>query len=82
MAKRKGDIEIGHRAAEELFRVHPGISEKAICKSIGNMDRKSLWFWKNGATPDGFALQQLCYAGCDIEYILTGRRYANGKEND
>ena len=73
VAKRKGDIEIGKRAAEELRRVFPDLTEAQICKRLG-FDRKNLWFWKAGETPSGFALQRMCFEGCDVKYILTGRR--------
>ena len=73
VAKRKGDIEIGKRAAEELRRVFPDLTEAQICNRIG-FERKIVWFWRSGYTPSGFALQRMCFEGCDVKYILTGRR--------
>ena len=49
------------------------LTDAKISKVIG-INRKSLWFWKQGETPSGFALQKICYAGCDVKYILTGIR--------
>ena len=76
MGKRKGDLEIGKRAAEELLRLFPDMTEKQICQRMG-FNRKDLWNWKSGDTPSGFLLQRMCFEGCDVKYILTGRR---GKE--
>ena len=81
MPKRKADIEIGKRAAQELLQKFPGLQEQVICSRIG-MDRKNLWEWKQGVTPDGLALQKMAFAGCDVKYILTGSRDANVKESD
>ena len=76
MGKHKGELGIGKRAAEELLRKFPQLTEAQICRRLG-FDRKSLWFWKSGETPSGFALQRMCFEGCDIKYILTGRRSGN-----
>lgn len=73
MPKHLADREIGKRAVEELYRLFPTLSEATISKRLG-LDRKSFWKWKCGTTPGGYALAVLCYAGCDIKYILTGRR--------
>lgn len=73
VAKRKGDLEIGKRAAEELLRVFPDLSEAQIRKRIG-FGKNALWLWKCGETPSGLALQRMCFEGCDVLYILTGRR--------
>lgn len=73
MSNKKADIGIGRRAVEELYRKFPMLTDAKISKVIG-INRKSLWFWKQGETPSGFALQKICYAGCDVKYILTGIR--------
>jgi hypothetical protein len=73
MAKHKGDIEIGRRATEELKKRFPNMTEYAICKRLG-LDRKTLYFWKTGGTPSVFALQRIYYEGCDVLYVLTGKR--------
>ena len=82
MGRRKGELAIGFRAAEEVRRRFPNMKDKDICKNIIGIERKSLWEWANGETPGGFALQRLCYAGCDIYYILTGRRDMRDKKGD
>lgn len=81
MAKHKGPIEIGGRAVEELTHKFPGLSECVICERIG-INRRSMWEWKTGGTPGGYALMCMCLAGCDIKYILTGRRGTSAKESD
>ena len=78
MPKHLADRQIGIRAIEELYRVFPNLLDRTIAKRLG-LDRKILSAWKNGGTPSGFALQRMCWEGCDVIYILTGRR---PKEND
>lgn len=73
VAKHKGELGIGERAAEELLRKFPNLTEARICQRIG-LKRKSLWELKHGTTPGGFLLQRMCFEGCDVLYILTGRR--------
>ena len=73
MAAHKPDIGVGIRAAEELHRIFPNLTEKRIVQILG-LERKSFWAWRNGIAPSGFALQRMCFAGCDVIYILTGRR--------
>lgn len=80
MPKHLADREIGKRAVEELYRLFPSLSEKQITRKLA-LDRKCLYEWKNGTTPGGFALQRLCVEGCDIKYILTGRRTQNESIN-
>ena len=82
MGRRKGELEIGYRAAEEVRSRFPNMNDADVCKNMIGLDRKSLWGWANGETPGGFALQRLCYAGCDIYYILTGRRDTRDKKGD
>jgi hypothetical protein len=82
MGRRKGELEIGYRASEEIHSRFPNMSDKEICQNMIGLDRKILWYWQNGLTPSGFALQRLCYAGCDIYYILTGRRDTRDKKGD
>ena len=73
MAKHKPDIRIGIRASEELHRIFPNLTEACIVQNLG-LERKSFWTWRNGITPSGFALQRMCFVGCDVIYFLTGRR--------
>lgn len=73
MAKHKGELGIGERAVEELLNKFPNLTEAQICQRLGT-SRKSFWDFKNGSTPGGCLLQRMCFEGCDIKYILTGRR--------
>ena len=73
MSKRKSDIAIGQRAYEEVTRIFPGMMPKAIAKTFG-CDRRTIYEWRDGTTPDGIYLQRLCFLGADIDWILTGRR--------
>lgn len=68
--KRKGDIEIGKRAAE-LVRAHGSVAKEM--RRVG-LDKKLPWQWDQGLTPDGRSLQALAFCGYDIYYILTGRK--------
>lgn len=81
MATHKPDIGIGIRAAEELHRVFPNLTEVRIVQKLG-LERKSFWCWRNGGAPSCFALQGMRFAGCDIDYILTGRRMNEDEEDN
>ena len=73
MSKHKGDIEIGQRAYEEVIRVYGGTSKAARAMML---DRRIFNSWKNdGVTPGGHVLALMHYHGCDVLYILTGKRY-------
>ena len=76
MSKHLADRQIGVRAVEEIFRLFPDLPEKTIAKRLG-LGRKTFWDWKCGMAPGGYALSVLCFAGCDMNYILTGRRSKN-----
>ena len=73
MSCKKGDIEIGRRAVEELREMFPELSNEAIAKRL-HMDRNVIWLWMDGVTPSSIALQRMAIAGCDVKYILTGLR--------
>ena len=73
MSRRKGDTGIGKRAYAEIKRIFPGMMPKAIAKAVG-CDRRSIYAWRDGETPNGIFLQRLCFLGADIDWILTGRR--------
>ena len=80
MPKRKADIEVGKRAFEELDRIfnlskYGGIIKAA--KSIG-CDKKTIYGWENGVTPETIYLIRLHYLGADVIYIMTGVRDRNG----
>ena len=74
--RRKADINIGLRTVEELYRKFPDMNDIDICRRLG-MERKNFYEWKTGNNPGTFALQRICYAGCDVKYILTGIRSVN-----
>lgn len=71
MAKRKGDIEIGQRAYDEVCRVF-GSAYKAA--KITRLKKRLFYYWQDGGTPGGYALAVMHYHGCDVLYILTGKR--------
>lgn len=81
MAKRLADRKIGPRAVEELHRVFPNLEDNKIAQRLG-LERKIMSIWKSGGAPSGFALQRMCFEGCDVKYVLTGRRKTNGEENN
>lgn len=76
MPKRKADIEVGKRAFEELDRIfnlskYGGIIKAA--KFIG-CDKKAIYGWENGVTPETIYLIRLYHLGADVIYIMTGVR--------
>lgn len=73
MAKRLADRKIGPRAVEELHRVFPNLEDNKIAQRLG-LERKIISIWKSGGAPSGFALQRMCFEGCDVKYVLTGRK--------
>ena len=80
MHKRKADIEVGKRAFEELDRIfnfskYGGITK--VEKSVG-CDKKTIYGWENGVTPETIYLIRLHYLGADVIYIMTGVRDRNG----
>ena len=72
MSKRKADVRIGYRAAEEALRLS-GYSAPCAAALIGG-ERKLVYNWAEGNAPTAIYLQRLCEMGADISYILTGRR--------
>ena len=72
VGSKKGDIEIGKRMAEEVFRIFA--TQKQACESIG-CRRQNIHHWGTaGTTPSGLHLARLHYCGGDVIYVLTGRR--------
>ena len=67
----KGDIEIGHRAHEEVLRLFKRSvdAERAIGMRHDNINS-----WLKGVCPSAKYLQKLHNAGADVIYILTGKR--------
>ena len=77
MANKKGNIEIGHRAYEEVLRIFESGYKAAYKMCI----RKNIIYeWKAGRVPGGHYLALLHHYGCDVIYILTGRRNNGNKE--
>ena len=75
MAKHKGNIEIGFRMCEELYRI---FGKQANAVRRFGVARDQIRVWKNGGTPGGYYLAKLHYCGGDVIYVLTGKR---GAEN-
>lgn len=71
MAKHKGDIEIGHRMVEEVYRIF-GTYTKAINGLC--CGKAAISYWQEGGTPGGFMLAKLHHFGGDVMYVLTGKR--------
>lgn len=71
--KRKGNIEIGKRAAREAYRLYPDESTVGICRKLG-CNRKLLGDWQAGVSPSALLLARLCELGGDVIWILTGKR--------
>ena len=71
MPRRKADPSIGRRAFEEVYNLADTLP--AASKLLG-ADRKLLYSWHHGATPEVFYLVKLHDLGADILYILTGQR--------
>ena len=75
MAKKKANIEIGQRAYEEICDVFGSINIAAYHMGIS---RRLIYDWRNGYTPGGHYLALLHHFGCDVIYILTGRKNNEG----
>ena len=71
MAKRKGDITIGQRMAEEVYRIFGSYDKASNGLRCG---KNAITYWKGGGTPGGFVLAKLHYCGGDVVYVLTGKR--------
>ena len=66
------DFSMHERVAEEIYKL--GDSNKSAALRIG-CDRKIISDWIAGRSiPSAFYLKALHEAGCDIIYILTGKR--------
>lgn len=76
MGKRKGNIEIGQRMAEELIRLFGCPTE--IYRRFG-CSAKQYYHWSDGITPGGHMLAKLHYCGGDVIYVLSGRRTMDEK---
>lgn len=72
MARRKADVQIGYRAAEEALRLSCYSASTAAIK-IG-CSHKLVYAWAEGSAPTAMFMQRLLEMGADISYILSGRR--------
>lgn len=68
----KPQIEIGHRAFEEVSRLFESVKEAR--QMIGTNSHKLIYDWMEGVAPSAKYLQRLHYLGADVIYILTGVR--------
>ena len=75
MPKKKADVTIGHRMAQELWRLFPNSSVRNIAVKIG-CERKTIWEWEKGTTPSAIYIARLHALGGDVMWVLTGTRYA------
>ena len=75
MAKKKSIIEIGFRAYEEVCRVF-GNANKAACQMC--IHKQVIYDWRDGVSPGSSYLALLHRFGCDVIYILTGRKNNEG----
>lgn len=72
MPKRKADVRIGYRAAEEALRLSDySVAHAAVL--LGG-ERKLVYTWADGCAPTAIFMQRLYEMGTDIPYILSGRR--------
>lgn len=69
--QRKGDVEIGYRAYDEVLRLFPRAKDALVALGTNG---DNIYSWKNGVCPSAKYLARLLKAGADIEYILIGRK--------
>lgn len=72
MSKRKSDVRIGYRAAEEAYRISK--YSAAYAAVLIGCSHKLVYSWAEGNAPTAIYLQRLLELGADVGYILTGRR--------
>ena len=72
MSKRKADVRIGYRAAEEALKLS-GYSVAHAAVLLGG-ERKLVYSWAEGNAPTAIFMQRLLELGADVTYILSGRR--------
>lgn len=72
IAMKLKDSTMHERVAEEIYKL--GSSNKEAARKIG-CGRKMITEWISGRNiPSAFYLKALHEAGCDVLYILTGKR--------
>lgn len=78
MAKRE---TIGTRTMSELYRLFPDKSVTEIAGILGTQ-RETLYRWENRGDPLARYIAEMLVLGADVEYILIGRRSANGNRTE
>ena len=73
MGKRKSDIDIGYRAAEECSRLFSTTREAIMALGCGD---NVIYEWSQGRSPSAMYLARLHKLGADVIWILTGKRCA------
>jgi transcriptional regulator with XRE-family HTH domain len=69
---RRTDPDMTSRLAEEIFRL--GLNNTELSRKIGCYDA-TISMWLSGrSTPYAYYLARLYEVGCDVIYILTGKR--------
>lgn len=68
-------MTIGNRAYKEIKKraKENGISPSVEAEKMG-IKSGLLSTWKRNGNPAGYFLQQMCFAGYDVFYILTGEK--------
>lgn len=69
--KKRTDIRIGQRAAQEAIRICGDFARAG--KMIGS-ERKTVYHWEQGVAPSAIYLARLHELGADVTWILTGRK--------
>ena len=72
MSKRKADVRIGYRAAEEALRLSDYSATNAAL--LIGCSHKLVYSWAEGNAPTAIFMQRLLKLGADVTYILSGRR--------
>ena len=75
MAKKKTNIEIGQRAYEEVCRVFGNANKAAYQMCVA---KQTIYDWRDGSAPGCNYLVLLHHFGCDVIYILSGRKNNEG----
>ena len=74
------DTEMTKRLREELYRL--GKTQGRIADVL-DCDRQLVYQWVSGrAAPSAYFLASICEAGCDIIYILTGKRTGGDRADE
>lgn len=72
---KRVDRNVGKRAMEEILVNFPDISVVNACKKL-DLNKKTVANWGSGIyVPDAQGLRKLLLGGCDVRYILTGKRW-------